>query len=399
MKKSIIIILAILLGAIALRYSGTVINTIKTNKEMKNKPAPQVTVDEIDEHSIIRTFEAPGRVVSKYRVDVLARISGYLTKSYFKEGDYVAQGQTLFQIEPTEYDNAAKMAQANVANLKAQLTYAEKQLARAQELVGKDYIAKSQYDQMLSQRDALKAQLSSAEASYSDAQRILGYTMVKSPVNGRVGIINVTLGNYVTPSTGALTTINSTNPIYVTFPLDSSDYALLANSDGEFNSNRKVELFMPSGEKYNIEGVQDFQDNKVDQSTGTITMRATFENTNNILIPGEFLTVKLYANKPSNVPVVPQTAVQENQAGKFVYTIDEKDLPQLTYIKTNGQDGSYWIVAEGLKKGDRIVTDGLQKVAPGLPITIITAEEMEQIKLQEQAEAQKAQDAENEKKK
>ena len=122
MKKSIIIILAILLGAIALRYSGTVINTIKTNKEMKNKPAPQVTVDEIDEHSIIRTFEAPGRVVSKYRVDVLARISGYLTKSYFKEGDYVAQGQTLFQIEPTEYDNAAKMAQANVANLIAQLT-------------------------------------------------------------------------------------------------------------------------------------------------------------------------------------------------------------------------------------------------------------------------------------
>ena len=386
MKKSIIIILAILLGAIALRYSGTVIDTIKTNKEMKNRPAPQVTVDEIDEHSIIRTFEAPGRVVSKYRVDVLARISGYLTKSYFKEGDYVAQGQTLFQIEPTEYDNAAKMAQANVANLKAQLTYAEKQLARAQELVGKDYIAKSQYDQMLSQRDALKAQLSSAEASYSDAQRILGYTMVKSPVNGRVGIINVTLGNYVTPSTGALTTINSTNPIYVTFPLDSSDYALLANSDGEFNSNRKVELFMPSGEKYNIEGVQDFQDNKVDQSTGTITMRATFENENNILIPGEFLTVKLYANKPANIPVVPQTAVQENQAGKYVYVIDEKELPQLTYIKTNGQDGAYWIVEDGLKKGDKIVTDGLQKVIPGRPITIISETQMEEIKQQEATE-------------
>lgn len=388
MKKNIFIILVVLIGAIALRYSGTVIDSINTNKANKNRPAPQVTVDEIDEHSIIRTFEAPGRVVSKYRVDVLARIAGYLTKSYFKEGDYVAQGQTLFQIEPAEYDNAAKMAKANVANLKAQLTYAEKQLARAQELVGKDYIAKSQYDQILSQRDALRAQLSSAEASYSDAQRILGYTMVKSPVNGRVGIINVTLGNYVTPQTGALTTINSTNPIYVTFPLDSSDYATLSSSDGEFNSNRKVELYTPSGQKYDMVGVQDFQDNKVDQSTGTITMRATFQNENNNLIPGEFLTVKLYANKPANIPVVPQTAVQENQAGKYVYMIDEKDLPQLTYIKVNGQDGAFWIVEEGLKKGDRIVTDGLQKVIPGRPITIITAEQMEEIKKQEEAATQ-----------
>ncbi|MBO5435566.1 efflux RND transporter periplasmic adaptor subunit [bacterium] len=386
MKKTIIIILAVLIGAIALRYSGTVIDKINTDKSMKNRPAPQVTVGEIEEHSIIRTFEAPGRVVSKYRVDVLARITGYLTKSYFKEGDFVKQGQTLFQIEPTEYDNAAKMAKANVANLKAQLTFAEKQLARAQELVTKDYIAKSQYDQMLSQRDALRAQLSSAEASYNDAQRILGYTIVKSPVNGRVGIINVTLGNYVTPQTGALTTINSTNPIYVTFPLDSSDYATLSNSDGEFNSNRKVELYTPSGEKYNMLGIQDFQDNKVDQTTGTITMRATFENENNILIPGEFLTVKLYANKPANIPVVPQTAVQENQAGKYVYVIDEKELPQLTYIKTNGQDGAYWIVEDGLKKGDRIVTDGLQKVIPGRPITIISETQMEEIKQQEATE-------------
>lgn len=386
MKKIIVIIIAVLVAAILIRYGGTVIDSMNTNKKNKNRPAPQVTVDTISEHNIIRTYEAPGRVISKYRVDVLARISGYLTKSYFKEGDYVKQGQTLFQIEPAEYANAEKMAKANVANLKAQLTYAEKQLARAQELVGKDYIAKSQYDQMLSQRDALKAQLSSAEANYSDAQRILGYTIVKSPVNGQVGIINVTVGNYVTPSSGALTTINSTNPIYVTFPLDSTDYAMLANSDGDANSNRKVELYMSNGEKYNLVGIQDFQDNKVDQSTGTITMRATFENPNNILIQGEFLTVKLFANKPSSVPVVPQTAVQENQAGKYVYLLDDKDLPQLTYIKTKGQDGNFWIVEEGLKKGDRIVTDGLQKVTPGRPITIISQDEMEKIKQQENAQ-------------
>ena len=142
MKKTIFIILAVLLLAIVARYGVTVYDNIKTGKAMRNKPAPQVVAEEIQERSIIRTYEAPGRVVSKYRVDVLARISGYLTKSYFKEGDFVKAGQTLFQIEPTEFSNSAKMASANVANLKAQLAFAEKQLARAQELVKNDYIAK-----------------------------------------------------------------------------------------------------------------------------------------------------------------------------------------------------------------------------------------------------------------
>ncbi len=380
MKKNIIILLSIIVAAIIFRYGYTLFGQIMTGKAMKNKPAPQVVVETVEDENVIRSFEAPGRVVSKYRVDVLARISGYLRTSYFKEGDYVKAGQTLFQIEPTEFANSAKVAGANVSNLKAQLAYAEKQLARAQELVKKDYIAKSQYDQMLSQRDSLKAQLASAQASYNDSQRILGYTMVKSPVDGRVGIINVTVGNYVSPTSGALTTINSTNPIYVTFPLDSNDYAALANSDKEQNNNRKAELILPNGSEYKLRGIQDFQDNKVDQSTGTVTMRATFQNPDNALIHGEFVTIKLYANKPVKVPVVPQTAVMENQAGKYVYKMDENDLPQLVYIKTGGQSGSKWIVEDGLKKGDRIVTEGLQKVKPAKPVTIISPEEMLKIK-------------------
>ena len=347
---------------------------------MMNRPDPSVTVQEIQEESVIRNFEAPGRVVSKYRVDVLARISGYLQKSYFKEGDFVKEGQVLFLIEPTEYSNAANVAAANVKNLTAKLVYAEKQLARSAELVKKDYIAKAQYDEMLSNRDSLKAQLASAKASYNDAQRNLGYTNVKSPVDGKVGIINVTVGNYVSPSTGALTTINSTNPIYVTFPLDSKDFQSLASSDGDANKNRKVELVMSNGSKYPLKGVQDFQDNKVDTSTGTVTMRATFENPDNALIHGEFVTVKLYANKPVNVPVAPVTAVLENQAGKYVYKMDENDLPQLVYVKTGEQVGHNWIINEGLQKGDRIITEGLQKVTPGKPVKIVTEEEMQKIK-------------------
>lgn len=380
MKKNIIIFLSVIIAAILIRYGFSMFGTIMQGKAMKNKPAPSVTVQEVETKNVIRSFEAPGRVVSKYRVDVMARISGYLLKSYFKEGDYVKAGQVLFQIEPNEYSNASNVASANVKNLKAQLVYAEKQLARASELVKKDYIAKAQYDQILSQRDALRAQLASAQASLNDANRNLGYTSVKSPVNGKVGIINVTVGNYVSPTSGALTTINSTNPIYVTFPIESADFQALAVADKSNNKNRKVELIMNGGVKYAKLGVQDFQDNKVDQTTGTVTMRATFDNADNELIHGEFVTVKLYSNNPVEVPVAPVTAVLENQAGKYVYKLDEKNLPQLVYVKTGEQNGDNWIIKEGLQKGDRIVTEGLQKVIPGKPVTIVTAEEMKKIK-------------------
>lgn len=389
MKKNIIIFLSVIIAAILIRYGFSIFSNFMQGKAMKNKPAPSVTVQEIENQSVIRNFEAPGRVVSKYRVDVLARISGYLQKSYFNEGDYVKAGQVLFLIEPTEYANAANVAGANVKNLNAQLTYAEKQLARAAELVKKDYIAKAQYDQLLSQRDALKAQLASAQASYNDANRNLGYTHVKSPVDGKVGIINVTVGNYVSPTSGALTTINSTNPIYVTFPIDSNDFQALSNADKANNKNRKVELLLSGGSKYSLTGVQDFQDNKVDQSTGTVTMRATFQNPDNQLIHGEFVTVKLYSNNPVDVPVAPVTAVLENQAGKYVYKLDENDIPQLTYIKTGEQNGHNWIINEGLKKGDRIVTEGLQKVTPGKPVKIVSEEEMQKIKKEQVTENKK----------
>ena len=389
MRNKIILIIVVVLALILGRWLISNFDKAKTAKQRALGAIPAVTVTEVGSRYVTRQFQANARVVSKYRVDVLARISGYLQKSYFKEGDYVKAGQVLFLIEPAEYSNAANVAGANVKNLTAQLTYAEKQLARAAELVKKDYIAKAQYDQLLSQRDALKAQLASAQASYNDANRNLGYTHVKSPVDGKVGIINVTVGNYVSPTSGALTTINSTNPIYVTFPIDSNDFQALSNADKANNKNRKVELLLSGGSKYSLTGVQDFQDNKVDQSTGTVTMRATFQNPNNQLIHGEFVTVKLYSNNPVDVPVAPVTAVLENQAGKYVYKLDENDLPQLTYVKTGEQNGHNWIINEGLKKGDRIITEGLQKVTPGKPIKIVSEEEMQKIKKEQVTENKK----------
>lgn len=376
MKKKIIIVVLAVLLAIATRFIMSVAGSYMKKNSAKNRPAPNVVVDTISEQDVIQSFDAPGRVVSKYQVSVMARISGYLQKSYFKEGDYVKAGETLFLIEPVEYQNAASVAGANIQNIRAQLAYANKQLARAEELVKQDYIAKSRYDEILANRDALKAQLKAAQSNFNDTNRNLSYTRVKAPVDGRIGIIDVTVGNYVTPSSGSLTTINSTNPIYVTFPLSSEDYASISSIDENANAKRRVELYFQNGDKYNQDGVQDFLDNKVDQSTGTVTMRATFQNKDNKLLHGEFVNVKLYANHPVKVPVVPIVAVQENQEGKYVYTIDETGMPKLTYIKVQGQSGDNWIVKDGLKAGDRVIVDGILKVTPGTPVKIVSKEEM-----------------------
>lgn len=375
MKKTILLILVIAIASIGWRLTTTYIAKRKAADAQKNMGAPAVTVMEIKNKNVIRQFEAPARVVAKYRVDVLARINGYLTKSYFKEGDYVKAGQVLFEIEPQEYEYAANKAKANLDNAKSQSDYYQKQLARYEELVKQDYVARSDYDNILAQSNAYNAQVESAMSAYRDAQRNLGYTKVKSPVNGRVGIIDVTVGNFVTTMSGALTTVNSTDPMYVTFPLNSKDFVELTRIDKSANVNRDVEFIFSSGTKYEEKGIQDFHDNKVDETTGTITLRATFPNKDGRLIQGDFGRVIIYSRSEDSVPVIPQSASQENQEGRYVYILDANKHAKLVYIKTGGQTSEgEWIVAEGLKAGDIVITSGLQGVIPGKDVRIVNSE-------------------------
>lgn len=371
MRKKIIIIIVILLVLIFGRMLLSSMDKAKTAKMRMSMNTQSVTVATVAERNVTRQFEANARVVSKYRVDVLARISGYLTKSYFKEGDYVKAGQVLFEIEPQQYQYAAGQAKANLENARAQSDYYNKQLARYEELVKQDYIARSDYDNILAQKNAYNAQEESALNVYRDAQRNLGYTKVKSPVDGRVGIISVTVGNFVSATSGPLTTINSSNPMYITFPLNSKDYADLVRIDGA-NVQRDVDFIFSDGKKYELKGIQDFYDNKVDESTGTITLRATFQNPKDELMQGDFGKVIIYSKSKDNMPVVPQSATMENQEGLYVYVLDKDNLPQMVYIKTMGQtDDNMWIVSDGIKAGNRIITNGMQKVIQGKPVKIV----------------------------
>ena len=372
MRKHIIIIISIVVALILGRFIISNWSKFSADKAKSRGMTPAVTVQTVKSANVVRQFEAPARIMAKYRVEVLARISGYLTKSYFKEGDYVKAGQVLFEIEPQEYQYAAGKAKANLDNAKSQADYYKKQLARYEELVKQDYVARSDYDNILAQSNAYDAQVDSAMSAYRDAQRNLGYTKVKAPVDGRVGIIDVTVGNFVNSLSGALTTINSSNPMYVTFPLESKDFVELTRVDGAANVARDVEYVFSSGQKYDLKGVQDFYDNKIDETTGTITLRATFPNPKDQLIQGDFGKIIIYSRSKDNVPVVPHTATMENQEGRYLYILNEENLPRISYIKTNGQtENGEWIVSSGVKEGERIITSGLQKVIPGKPVRII----------------------------
>lgn len=379
MKKVIIITLSIAIVAVLARFLTYQFQGFQAAKRMKMAGAPGVTIQAVEARDVTKKFEAPGRIQSVSRIDIVARVSGYLTKSYFKEGDVVKKGQILFEIEPQEYQLAANKAKANLDNAQAQLIYYEKQLTRAKELVKQDYIAKAKYDEVLAQRDSYKAQVSMYTSAYQDALRNLSYTRVKAPVDGQVGMIKVTVGNYVTAQSGALTTLNSVDPIYVTFPLDAKNYTELLRIDKTSAVNRNVDLYFSTGSKYEFSGIQNFHDNNVDPTTGSILMRATFPNPKGMLINGNYATVYIYSKEKENVPVVPQIAVLENPQYKYVYKIDEKGLPQIQKIETFGQDGKDWVVKSGLKAGDRVIVLGIQGVIPSRPVRELTQEEIKAI--------------------
>ena len=379
MKKVIIITLSIAIVAVLARFLTYQFQGFQAAKRMKMAGAPGVTIQAVEARDVTKKFEAPGRIQSVSRIDIVARVSGYLTKSYFKEGDVVKKGQILFEIEPQEYQLAVNKAKANLDNAQAQLIYYEKQLTRAKELVKQDYIAKAKYDEVLAQRDSYKAQVSMYRSAYQDALRNLSYTRVKAPVDGQVGMIKVTVGNYVTAQSGALTTLNSVDPIYVTFPLDAKNYTELLRIDKASAVNRNVDLYFSTGSKYEFSGIQNFHDNNVDPTTGSILMRATFPNPKGMLINGNYATVYIYSKEKENVPVVPQIAVLENPQYKYVYKIDEKGLPQIQKIETFGQDGKDWVVKSGLKAGDRVIVLGIQGVIPSRPVRELTQEEIKAI--------------------
>ena len=373
MKKILIVTSVIILVLIGIRFTITKMGEISRAKALALSAIPTVELGDIEEKEIYKSIEIPGRVQSMDKVDLVARIDGYLQKKHFKEGDFVKKGQLLFTIEPTQYLNNLNKAKADLENAKATLYKATRDYERGAELVKKDFISKSTYDGLKADKDAANAAVKSANAQLAEAKRNYGYTTIKSPVDGKIGSLQIQEGNYVTISSGTLATVIKTNPIYVKYSVDSKQFSELR--DLNFIPKKgekpiKVDVILPNGDVYPIKGIQDFWDNQISTSTGTMDFRATFENNDHVLIPGDFVKVKVYSNQKNNVLVVPQEVVLQDSKGRYVYVADEKNNVQTKYFKDAGQYENYWIIKDGLKKGDKYIATSLTKLTPKMPVKI-----------------------------
>ena len=367
-KKLIgIIVIAIIVVPIVFnKVAGFISERIAA--QMQKKPT-EVEIGYAVEGDYYPKTESVGRVEAKYSVDVVARINGWLQKRYFKEGAFVKKGQTLFLIQPNEYQIAVQQAEAAVRQSEAALINAEKELVRAKELVKNDFVSKSYYDNALATRDQNRATLDVNKANLAAAKLNLSYTKIISPVDGRVGKILITEGNLVNSQSGTLARIVSTSPIYVYFTIKSEDYIAyrrfrMENKDKK-NSGMDVQIRLSDGTLYKEQGKMEFMNNEVDQTAGTISLRATFMNKDNLLVPGDFVNVTATAKEPVKVILVPQIAVSDSTEGTYVWLVDENKQVHQQFIKIDKQEGDNWIVTEGLNPGDIVVESGFQKLREG----------------------------------
>lgn len=378
----IVISLIIILPILYHKVSGNIMGMI-TAKLMS---MPQEVV--IDNPQVVETnitAESTGRVEAKYSVDVIARVSGFLLKKYFNEGDFVHKGQTIFQIDPREYQLEVNNAQATVNQYSALLKNSQQELNRANALIKEDLVSHSYVDESLATRNQNSALLDSARQRLELARVNLSYTTIKSPVEGRIGKVKITEGNYVTATSGALVNISSYDPVYVSFSLRSNDFVKLLKASDKFK-DAQVKVQFDNGTWYTKVGTVNFVDNQIDQNSGSVQMRAVFDNTKGWLVPGDYMKVSIVAPKKVSYLTVPQSCTKgDAMSGYYVWAVDKtknKHDKTLTVIrkdiKISDAIDNNWIVESGLDKSDEIVVSGIQQVkAAGQKVTAISQKEYE----------------------
>lgn len=373
-KAAVVILLIIVVPIIYNKVSGQIAAAIQKKLSMVPK---EVVVDSPKNEDVFVSAESTGRVEAKYSVDVIARVPGFLIKKYFKEGDFVKKGEVLFQIDPREYQLEVNNARANVNQYSALLTNAQQELDRANALIKEDLISRSDVDQSLATRNQNKALLEAARQQYELARVNLSYTNIKSPIDGRIGKVNITEGNYVTATSGSLVNISSTDPVYVAFSLKGDDYVNLLRASNQFK-DVQVQISFDDGRWYDKTGTIDFVDNKIDKDSGSINLRAVFENDRGWLVPGNYMKVKLTAPKTVEYMTIPQSCTKgDPMSGYYVWVVQDNKAVRKD-IKVSDSINNNWIVTEGLSLDDVVVVSGIQNImSEGQKLKIIDKETYE----------------------
>jgi membrane fusion protein (multidrug efflux system) len=337
---------------------------------------PAVGVIEVGEQKVNPFFEFVGKTRAKESVALRARVTGFLESRDFEEGGDVEAGQVLFKIEPERYQAALAQAEAELAAAEASLNRAQVDAARYGELAKAKNVSQQKVDEAEAEVLVQKAAVQTAEAAIKQAQLDVDYTQVTAPISGRIDVASYDVGNLLGPDSGVLATINLMDPINVTFSIAETWYLELVQADiGHRKAGGDAEEFshvplirLPDGTMYPHKGEFDFIDNKVDEKTGTVRVRALFPNPDLLLLPGQFVTVVIERKEAKDAVVIPQAAVLTDQGGAYVLGVDSENRVEVRRIKTGQRFGPNLVVSEGLASGDRIVLYGVQKVRPGIEV-------------------------------
>jgi membrane fusion protein (multidrug efflux system) len=352
-----------------------------------DKPQPpaagpsEVSVMRIEPRETPVTFEFTAQTESSQLVEIRTRVSGFLDRRSYKEGSLVDAGQTLFQIDRKPFEAQLAAARGELAAQQARLDVAQATLARVKPLVAQNALSKKDLDDAVGNERAAAAAVEIARANVLSAELNLGYTTIKSPIKGLASFAEVQEGSYLNANSqeALLTTVAALHPMRVNFSVSEND--ILGYRDKLARGIMKVppqdrfevEIVLADGSTFPHVGRITFADTSFSQGTGTMMLRAEVANPQGVLVPGQFVRARLIgASYPQGI-VIPQRAVQQSGQGTFVWVVDAQNTARPRPVKVGQWVGEQWLVLEGLKAGDTLVTDGVLRLAPGAPVKVVPA--------------------------
>ncbi|PQV48527.1 efflux RND transporter periplasmic adaptor subunit [Paraburkholderia sp. BL21I4N1] len=343
---------------------------------------PEVGVVTVQPTSVPVVTELPGRTSAFLVAQVRARVDGIVLRREFTEGGEVKAGQRLYKIDPAPYIATLNNAKATLAKAQANLVSTTAQANRYKVLVAANAVSKQDYDNAVASEGQAAADVAAGKAAVDTAQINLGYTDVTSPVTGQIGVSQVTPGAYVQASAATLlATVQQLDPVYVDLTQSSLDGLKLRREvqEGRLKTSgpdaAKVSLILEDGRTYSEKGKLQFTDVTVDQSTGSVTVRALFKNADKVLLPGMFVRARIEEGVNDNALVVPQVGVTHDQKGQpTALVVGDDNKVALRQLVTSGTYGSNWVVESGLKAGDRVIVAGTEKARPGQQVKPVAAQ-------------------------